>query len=365
GCQIDATINLDLAPPGQPGSTLPSAQDAPGSVTIGASVTLDASSAEQLGNVLSRLTASPAQQTQEANFRLLISDEQNAIGDFAHLWVTIDRVGMQRGGEQGRWVELQISDERNKIDLVGLTGDAAEELIMAQIPSGRYSKVFIHVDDVYGELLSGAITRVKLPSDKLQIVKPFEVQQDSITSFVFDITVIAAGNPNSEVRYILKPVIGESGANQPFVKRVRIKDTEGHDEDEDEADHDEDDADDEHDANDEDEDDENDEHDADDEDDESQTSPVAIEEHFFLEIVSPEGDTIFVESPTTVISGLTRVDAVVSVNDDLVDVDEAGFFKALVKLEEGPNIIEVVASVAGGEEEFVILTVFYLPESGE
>ncbi|MCH7746042.1 MAG: hypothetical protein IIC84_08220, partial [Chloroflexi bacterium] len=59
------------------------------------------------------------------------------------------------------------------------------------------------------------------------------------------------------------------------------------------------------------------------------------------------------------------VDAVVSINDDLVDVDEAGFFKALVKLEEGPNIIEVVASVAGGEEEFVILTVFYLPESGE
>ena len=343
GCQIDATVTLDVPPTVQPGSTLPSAQDTPGSVT------LDAPSAEQLGNVLSRLAASPAQRPREANFRLLISDEQNAIGDFAHLWVTIDRVGMQRGGEQGRWVELQISDERNKIDLVGLTGDAAEELIMAQIPSGRYSKVFIHVDDVYGELLSGAITRVKLPSDKLQIVKPFEVQQDSITSFVFDITVIAAGNPNSEVRYILKPVIGESGANQPFVKRVRIKDTEGHDEDEDEADHDEDD--------------ENDEHDADDEDDESQTSPVAIEEHFFLEIVSPEGDTIFVESPTTVISGLTSVDAVVSVNDDLVDVDESGQFEALVELEEGPNIIEIVASVAGGEEEFVILTVFYLPES--
>ena len=365
GCQIDATITLDVPPTVQPGSTLPSAQDTPGSVTLGATVTLDASSAAQLGDVLSRLTASPAQQTQEANFRLLISDEQNAIGDFAHLWVTIDRVGMQRGGEQGRWVELQISDERNKIDLVGLTGDAAEELIMAQIPSGRYSKVFIHVDDVYGELLSGAITRVKLPSDKLQIVKPFEVHQDTITSFVFDITIIRAGNPSGEAKYILKPVIGESGANQPFVKRVRIKDTEGHDEDEDEADHDEDDADDEHDANDEDEDDENDEHGADDEDDESQTSPAAIEEHFFLEIVSPEGDTIFVESPTTVISGLTSVDAVVSVNDDLVDVNESGQFEALVELEEGPNIIEIVASVAGGEEEFVILTVFYLPESDE
>lgn len=368
GCGIDATVTLDVPPAVQPESTLPSTQDGgSGGVTLGATVTLDASSAEQLGNVLSSLGDSLAQQTGEANFRLLISDEQNAINDFAHLWVTIDRVGMQRGGEQGGWHELQIPDGHNRIDLVGLTGDAAEELIMARIPAGRYSKVFIHVDDVYGELLSGATTPVKLPSERLQIVKPFAVQQDSITSFVFDITVIAAGNSNREVKYILKPVIGESGAEQPFAKRPEKADgVASADDDDDENDEDANGNDDNDEALAGDDADDNDEEDVDDNGSEStDAASDPLGEQFFLEIVSPEEDPSFVELPMTVISGLTRVDAVVSVNDDLVDVDESGSFEAQVELEEGPNIIEIVASVVGGEEEFVILTVFYLPESGE
>ena len=374
GCGVDATITLDVPSAVQPEGTLPSTQDSgSGGVTLNATVTLDASSAEQLGNVLSSLGSSLTQQTtEEANFRLLISDEQNAIGDFAHLWVTIDRVGMQRGGEQGGWHELQIPNTSNRVDLVGLTGDAAEELIMAQIPTGRYSKVFIHIADVYGELLSGETTPVKLPSEKLQIVKPFEVQQDSITSFVFDITVIRAGNPNGEAKYILKPVIGESGADQPFSKRPKpendVANVDDDVDDEDEQNEDVDSNDDENLGDDDavagDDGEDADDEDADDTDSDSADAVSdPLGEDFFLVVVSPEEDTSFVELPMTLISGLTRVDAVVSVNDDLVDVDEFGSFEALVELEEGPNIIEIVASVAGGEEEFVILTVFYLPES--
>jgi hypothetical protein len=52
---------------------------------------------------------------------------------------------------------------------------------------------------------------------------------------------------------------------------------------------------------------------------------------------------------------------VVSVNDDLVGVDESGRFKSVVELEEGPNVIEVVASLADGQEESKVLTVFYVP----
>ena len=103
-------------------------------------------------------------------------------------------------------------------------GDAAVEIIRTQIPPGRYSKVFIHVDDVTGELQSGITTPVKLPSSKLQIVKGFEVQTGSVTSFVFDITVVAAGNENRGIKYIIKPVIAQSGADRPFkdVKPERV-----------------------------------------------------------------------------------------------------------------------------------------------
>ena len=84
---------------------------------------------------------------------------------------------------------------------------------------------------------------------------------------------------------------------------------------------------------------------------------------FFLNLISPEEDTIFIESPTYTVSGKTRIDATVSVNDDLIDVNENGVFSALVTLEEGPNIVEVVARVEA-EEQSAVLTIFYLPEEG-
>ncbi len=85
-------------------------------------------------------------------------------------------------------------------------------------------------------------------------------------------------------------------------------------------------------------------------------------DEFFLQMISPGGDPAFVKSPVFDVTGKTRVDAAVSVNDDLLDVDEEGIFTSSVALEEGPNIIEVVASVNSGEpEKSMVLTIFYLP----
>ena len=248
----------------------------------------------------------PVSVTQPDNFRLLISDEQNAIGDFVHLWVEIDRVGLQQGGESGAWREFEVPEEHRRVDLTTVIGDAAVEIVRTHIPEGHYSKVFIHVSEVRGELRSGDFTPVKLPSDKLQIVKPFEVRSDSLSSFVFDITVIAAGNQRSEVKYVLQPVIGESGADQ----RVKTEDQE-HSEDRDaeevvedtEAVKDEEEA-------------ELSQEEPDDTESsrDSASSPDPLSEELFLILLSPEGDTVFVDSPTVSVSGLTLIDAAVSVN---------------------------------------------------
>ncbi|MCI0440178.1 MAG: hypothetical protein L0177_13770 [Chloroflexi bacterium] len=85
-------------------------------------------------------------------------------------------------------------------------------------------------------------------------------------------------------------------------------------------------------------------------------------DEFFLRMISPAGDPAFVKSPVFDVTGKTRVDAAVSINDDLLDVDQEGIFTSSVALEEGPNIIEVVASVNSGEpEKSMVLTIFYLP----
>ena len=63
----------------------------------------------------------------------------------------------------------------------------------------------------------GEVITVKLPSNKLHLSVPFEVTESSVTNFVYDITVIAAGSAKGgRVKYILKPQISESGSEVRF-----------------------------------------------------------------------------------------------------------------------------------------------------
>ena len=68
-----------------------------------------------------------------------------------------------------------------------------------------------------------------------------------------------------------------------------------------------------------------------------------------------------VHTDTITLSGLTRADAVVSVNGVLVDVDSAGAFTATVTLRAAPNLIEIVASDFKGNKVSAILTIIYIP----
>lgn len=79
-----------------------------------------------------------------------------------------------------------------------------------------------------------------------------------------------------------------------------------------------------------------------------------------LTVAEPLNESVVTSRPIAV-KGVTSIDAVVSVNDDIVTVDASGSFSALVSLEEGPNFIEVVASDFNGHSSTVTLTVIYIP----
>lgn len=81
----------------------------------------------------------------------------------------------------------------------------------------------------------------------------------------------------------------------------------------------------------------------------------------FLEMISPDSDELFVTQSSYELSGRTTVDALLSVNDEVLDVDEEGKFALSIELEEGPNVIEVIASNALGEQQDEVLLVFYEP----
>jgi hypothetical protein len=156
---------------------------------------------------------------EEGNFRLLISDEVNAIEDFEHLHITISGIGVHQAGEDGGWHEIILDPEDDLdgdgvagVDLRPLEGENALKIWSGDLEDGEYNKVFIYVDNVTGILVGGETADVKLPSQKLQISKPFTIG-DSVVDFVYDITVVQAGKSD---KYNLKPQIAQSGADQSF-----------------------------------------------------------------------------------------------------------------------------------------------------
>lgn len=168
-------------------------------------------------------TPGPIATAEQVNFRFLISDEVSDIGDFAHLDVVISRICVHQGGESGTWHEPAVisedpdGDGRPGIDLTQLKGENALVLWEDTLPPGEYTKVFIDIDmtQIDYELNTGGTADVKLPSEKLQISKPFTISEngDQVVNFVYDITVVKAGKSG---KYILKPQIAQSGPGQDF-----------------------------------------------------------------------------------------------------------------------------------------------------
>lgn len=305
---------------------------------------------------------------EQGTLRMLVSDQENAIGDFAQLIVRIETVSIVSAADEGV-IDLPIANEDQEVDLVQLQGDAAEEIIRADVPAGRYSKVFLRIAEVRGVLAADlSEVSVDVPSDSLQLNKPFEVTPDSVTEFVYDISVVSAGPASGAVKYLIRPVIGESGSDMGFTetesdksRKPEPREDRGPDGDrgrptatptpspvpiatatpeptETPAPT------------------------ATPTDTPTPTAtPDALGAAFFLDVESPvDGD--IVADVALVVIGRTRVDAAVSVNDELPEPDVDGRFQATVQLEEGPNVIEVVASTADGDQLDIVITVFYLPE---
>ena len=152
------------------------------------------------------------QPSPDGNFVFLISDDVNAIGDFQSLEISVSKIGLQREGEASRWIELNPQVE--VVDLTLLLGEKAQEIWRGNVPEGKYTKVFIQVSNISGILkATGKPASVKLPSERLQISKPFKVISDSVVNFVYDVTVVEAGKSG---KYILKPQVGQSGPDQKF-----------------------------------------------------------------------------------------------------------------------------------------------------
>ncbi|QCW01830.1 DUF4382 domain-containing protein [Natrinema pallidum] len=127
------------------------------------------------------------------------------------------------GATDERWIEHDVDDRT--VDLTELKGANASLIDEFELPAGDYETVFIYVSDTEGVLTDGSTTRVKLPSNELQLHTAFTVATDERVDFVYDIAPHKAGKSG---KYVLKPVISESGTGDD----VEIRDIDADDADE-------------------------------------------------------------------------------------------------------------------------------------
>lgn len=151
----------------------------------------------------------------DANFRLLISDEPNAIGDFQELWVTISGVIFVPAAGDAPEIEITLEPQLS-VNLAELVGENAIAIWEGYLPAQAYSSVVLGVDAVDSLPTQSQVSfPIELPSDRLPLDLPFTVGENGdggAMNFVFDITVVRTDDDE----YSLRPEPGESGPARAF-----------------------------------------------------------------------------------------------------------------------------------------------------
>ncbi|MFC5971418.1 DUF4382 domain-containing protein [Halomarina salina] len=184
-------------------------------VLAGCSATLPGTNAEETGTV-----------------QLYVSDERNAIDQFSRLDVTVTGVAFRTAEQSpeaattatnvtGSGLPTDATDatddwerhavENVTVDLTRLQGENATRLGNLTVASGDYGAVRLDVAAAEGTLQDGERVDVTLPSDRLRLDDRFTVESGSEVEFVFDVTVVDAGDSG---RFVLKPVASESGTDR-------------------------------------------------------------------------------------------------------------------------------------------------------
>ena len=91
-----------------------------------------------------------------------------------------------------------------------------------------------------------------------------------------------------------------------------------------------------------------------------ETTSEISDKGLFLTVTQPANESIINADRVEVI-GITAPGAVVSVNGNPMEVDGEGNFTMTVVLEEGPNLVEVIASDVQGNQESHPLVLIYVP----
>lgn len=133
----------------------------------------------------------------------LIVSIKDAPVQLSKLEVTIDSIEVLN--ENNGWTKLPFIEGTQEVhfDLLTLQ-DISQDLSTTQLPVGDYIKIRLHVKDATATFQDDSTTDLNVPSNKIDIIVHFQIEEGSTTKLLIDMTADTTAISNSNN---LKPVL--------------------------------------------------------------------------------------------------------------------------------------------------------------
>jgi len=118
------------------------------------------------------------------NFELVIAETPSEIAGFEGVYIDFDRIEVSKGeDEEDKWVT--VNEDGGEVDILYLAGGGMQELALADLEPGKYTQIRFHLNRAW-VIVEGEEIELKVPSDKLRFIKPFNIVEGETTQLVAD-----------------------------------------------------------------------------------------------------------------------------------------------------------------------------------
>ena len=112
--------------------------------------------------------------------------------ELKNLYVTITSLSVQKtdqSGEDGGWISLSFVEDKTSVyvDILSLQG-IAQDLSVAEVPSGTYTKIRMDVSDASAIYADNTEVELIVPPGHLDVNVNFEIRDGETTTLLVDMT---------------------------------------------------------------------------------------------------------------------------------------------------------------------------------
>jgi hypothetical protein len=100
---------------------------------------------------------------------------------------------------------MRIIDDLQTFDLIELQ-DITAQLGTAELSAGHYTQIRLYVDTAL-VTIDGVEYRLKIPSDKIHLIYPFQIKANHTTTLTLDYDIQESVHQTGNGKYLMRPVV--------------------------------------------------------------------------------------------------------------------------------------------------------------